>query len=81
MGNPGTTKSQSSEKSDEKTSWGRSSEATSEKTVSDLEESEKISDSKSYKQSDETSIPSPDGTPNTEREGGRADGSDTGGPM
>lgn len=81
MGNPGTTKSQATEKRDAKTSHDRLSEATSEETVSDLEESEKISDSKSYKGSDETSIPSPDGTPNTERSGGRADGSDTSGPM
>jgi hypothetical protein len=81
MGNSDTTKSQSPEKRDAKALQERSSEATSEKTVSDLEESEKISDSKSYNGSDETSIPSPDGTPNRERSGGRADGSDTGGPM
>lgn len=81
MGNPGTTKSQSTEKRDEKSSHDRLSEATSEKTVSDLEESEKISDSKSHTGSDESSFPSPDGTPDTERSGGRADGSDTGGPM
>ena len=81
MENLGTAKSQSTEKRDEKTSEDRSSEATSKKTVSDLEESEKISDSKSYNGSDESSIPSPDGTPDTERGGGRADGSDSGGPM
>ncbi len=61
MGNPGTTKSQATEKRDAKTSQDRSSEATSEKTVSDLEESEKISDSTPDTPSDETSVPSPDG--------------------
>lgn len=78
MGNPGTTKSPSTEKRDEKASQDRLSEATSEETVSDLEESGKISDSTT---SDETSIPSPDGSPDPERGSGRADGSDTGGPM
>jgi hypothetical protein len=78
MGKAGTTKSPSPQKRDAKASQERSSEATSEKTVGDLEESEKISDSKS---DDGTSIPSPDGTPDTERSRGRADGSDTGGPM
>jgi hypothetical protein len=81
MGNAGTTKSPSTEKRDEKASQGPLSEATSEKTVSDLEESERISDSKPDKTSDEASIPSPDGTPTPDRSGGRADGSDTGGPM
>jgi hypothetical protein len=79
MGNPG--KAQSPEKRDAKTSKDRLSDATSDKTVSDLEESEKISGSESDKQSGETAIPSPDGSPNSERGGGRADGSDTGGPM
>jgi len=81
MGNPDTTKSPPTEKRDPKTSQDRLSEATSDKTVSDLEESEKISGSESDKPSGETSIPSPDGSPNPERGGGRADGSDSGGPM
>jgi hypothetical protein len=80
MGNPDTGKSEAPEKRDAETSKNRLSEATSKKTLSDLEESEKSSDSKSSK-SDETSIPSPDGTPSPDRSGGRADGSDTGGPM
>ena len=78
MGNPGTTKSGSTERRDEKTSRDRLSEATSEKTVSDLEKSEKISSSTSDNQSSETSVPSPDGI---ERGDGRADGSDSGDPM
>ncbi len=81
MGNPGTTKSQSAEKHDAKTSQDRLSEATSEKTVSDLEESEKISDSTPDRPSDETSVPSPDGSAIPRSDGGSADGSDTGDPM
>lgn len=57
----------------------RKSEATSKETVSDLEESEESSDSKD-ESSSETSIPTPDGQMD-EGGGGRADGSDTGGPM
>lgn len=79
MGNPDTTKSRAPEKRDEEISKDRLSEATSKETVSDLEE--KSSNSNSNKLSDETSIPSPDGTPDPERSRGRADGSDTGGPM
>lgn len=56
----------------------RDSEATSKETVSDLEETEKSSGSKD--ESHETSIPTPDGQID-EAGGGRADGSDTGGPM
>jgi hypothetical protein len=78
MGNSSTTKSQSADKRDPKTSQDRLSEATSNKTVSDLEESEGISDSESSGPSD---VPSPDGSQNPDRGGGRADGSDTGGPM
>ncbi len=78
MGNPDTTKSQSPEKPEAKTSEDRLSEATSEKTVSDLEESEKIFDSKPV---DERSIPAPDGTPDPDQGSKRADGSDAGGPM
>lgn len=55
----------------------RQSDATSKETLQDLD----TTDSKPDRPSDEASIPSPDGTPNSERSGGRADGSDTGGPM
>ena len=55
----------------------RQSDATSKEMLQDLNKT----DSKPDKPSDETPIPSPDGTPNPERSGGRADGSDTGGPM
>ena len=78
MENRTTPKSQSPEEREAKTSEDPSSEATSEKTVSDLEESEATADSKSLEPSD---VPSPDGSPNPERGGGRADDSDTGGPM
>ena len=53
------------------------SDATSKKTLQDLDKT----DLKTDRQSDETSIPSPDGSPNSEPGEGRADGSDTGGPM
>ncbi|MDX6612800.1 MAG: hypothetical protein QOD75_1986 [Blastocatellia bacterium] len=57
----------------------RESEATSKETVSDLEETEKSSKT-GAQTSDETSVPTPDGQVE-EGGGGRADGSDTGGPM
>ncbi len=78
MGNAGTTKSQSPEKRKAKTSQDRLSEATSEKTVSDLEESEKISDSSPV---DRGYVPAPDGTPDPDQGSRSADGSDAGGPM
>jgi hypothetical protein len=56
----------------------RKSEATSKETLSDVEREKKTSNRKSS--GDQTSVPSPDGTPDPDR-GGRADGSDTGGPM
>jgi hypothetical protein len=77
MGNAGTTKSQSPEKSEER-SQDRISEATSEKTVSDLEESEKISDSNPV---DQRSIPAPDGSPDPDQGSRNVDGSDAGDPM
>ena len=80
MGNPGT-KSQTTESRDETTSRDRLSDATSEKTVSDLEETEKTTGAKSDTSSNSPSVPAPDGTPDPDRSGGRADGSDTGGPM
>lgn len=55
----------------------RLAEATSKEMVKDLENT----NSKPGESSDEASIPSPDGSPNSERSGGRADGSDTSGPM
>jgi hypothetical protein len=57
----------------------RESEATSKETVSDLEQTEKSSGSKD-ESSSESSIPTPDGQME-DSGGGRADGSDTGGPM
>jgi hypothetical protein len=78
MGNPDTNKSESTENRDAKTSPNPLAEATSDKTVSDLEENEDSSDSKSSKPSDERSIPSPDGSPDPDRGSG---GSDAGGPM
>ncbi|MCM3902358.1 MAG: hypothetical protein ND866_11680 [Pyrinomonadaceae bacterium] len=81
MGNPGTTKSPVPEERDAKNSKDRLSEATSEKTVSDLEKSEEISDSSHQEFRDDRSVPSPDGVQNPEQGDGRADGSDTGGPM
>ena len=57
----------------------RDAEATSSETLSDIEASEKVSDAGaggSESSPLETSSPSPDGG-----DGGRADGSDTGGPM
>ena len=78
MGNSGTTKSQPTEKDDAKTSQDRLSEATSGKTVSDLEETEKISDSKPV---NPRSIPAPDGAPDPDQGSRSADGSEAGGPM
>ena len=80
MGNQGT-KSQTTESRDEGTSHDRLSDATSEKTVSDLEETEKTTGAKSDASSSSPSVPAPDGMPDPDRSGGRADGSDTGGPM
>jgi hypothetical protein len=57
----------------------RKSEATSKETLSDIARDEKIAGTKGS--TDQTSVPSPDGTPDPDRSGGRADGSDTGGPM
>ncbi len=55
----------------------RQSEATSKDTLSDLRESEKVSDSNRH---DSSSLPSPDGQP-TPRGEESADGADTGDPM
>jgi hypothetical protein len=54
----------------------RESDATSKETVSDLEDKEKVSGSSG----EDRSVPDPDGEVE-DGEGGRADGSDTGGPM
>ena len=75
MGNPGTTKSPSPDKSEAKPSQDRLSEATSDKTVSDLEESEKLADSKPV---DQGSIPAPDGSPDPDQRNRSAEGSDAG---
>lgn len=63
----------------EKLMDGRKSDATSKETLSDVKRDEKIPDTK--RSEDGTAVPSPDGTPDPERGSGRADGSDTGGPM
>lgn len=55
----------------------RLAEATSKETVKDLENT----NSKPDRPPNGTSIPSPDGAPDDERNGGRADSSDTSGPM
>lgn len=55
----------------------RQSEATSKETLSDLRESEKVSDSSRH---DSSSLPSPDGQP-ARRGEESADGADTGDPM
>ncbi len=58
----------------------RQSEATSKDTLSDLEENEKIHGSKPDQSEEQRTVPSPDGQGEGSRSG-RADGSDTGGPM
>ena len=58
----------------------RQSEATSKKTLSDLEHDQKLFHTTPDRPGDEESVPSPDGEVGESR-GGRADGSDTGGPM
>ncbi|MEA2204078.1 MAG: hypothetical protein QOE77_854 [Blastocatellia bacterium] len=54
----------------------RESDATSKETVSDLDDKEKVPGSSG----EDRSVPDPDGEV-LDGEGGRADGSDTGGPM
>jgi hypothetical protein len=56
------------------------SDATSKETLEDLQKGEKVSDSNSENPAGRAAIPSPDGAPDTHRDG-RADGSETGGPM
>jgi hypothetical protein len=77
MGSPDTTNSQTPARSGAKSREDGSAEATTDKTLSDLEETEATFDSKSPEPSD---VPSPDGNPTPERPG-TADGTDTGGPM
>ena len=60
----------------EKELQGRQDEATSSETLNDVKRQEKTSDSRK-----DSSVPAPDGTPDPDSGGGRADGSDTGGPM
>ena len=55
----------------------RQKEATSSQTLNDVKRDEKASDVKGSTQ--DPSVPSPDGSPDPDS--GRADGSDTGGPM
>ena len=55
------------------------SDATSKKTLSDVEDSEKVSTRRESGSPTETSSPGP--SPDSSFGGGRADGSETGGPM
>ena len=57
----------------------RQKEATSSQTLNDMKRDEKASDGKGSRQ--DSSVPSPDGRPDPDSSSGRADGSDTGGPM
>ena len=62
----------------------RHDEATSSDTLSDVQQTQTDSatmQSGTSDASDSSSAPSPDGTPDTTRGGGTADGRDTGGPM
>lgn len=73
-----------SKNKDEKTGGGaathsRDQEATSSETLSDVEESEKVSTPRETGSPTETSSPGP--SPDGSFGGGRADGSETGGPM
>lgn len=77
MGNSSETKSNGPEATKVKSLEDRLSEATSEKTLSDLEKTEKDASSTTKKWDSE---PSPDGQMDDDRDG-RADGSDIGGPM
>jgi hypothetical protein len=68
-----------------KGSEGRDAEATSSETLSDVEKTQSTSKGEKSPTAERSSggrspVPSPDGTPIGDR-GGRADGSDTGGPM
>ena len=57
----------------------RKSDATSKETLNDVKQNEKAPETKGSGEG--TSVPAPDGTPDPDQGGGRADGSDTGGPM
>ena len=57
----------------------RQKEATSSQTLNEVKRDEKASDVKGSRQ--DSSLPSPDGSPDPDSGIGRADGSDTGGPM
>jgi hypothetical protein len=62
----------------------RKEEATSSETLDDLEATLPAGSAKSgtaSDTSDASSVPAPDGAPDPDRSGGRADGGDTGGPM
>lgn len=58
---------------------GGDKDATSKETLSDVESGEKISTGRETGSPTETSSPNP--SPDGASDGGRADGSDTGGPM
>ena len=64
---------------DERAGHSRDEEATSKDTLSDVEDSEKVSTPRETGSPTETSSPGP--SPDGPAGGGRADGSETGGPM
>ena len=65
--------------SDEKSSHSHDEAATSKETLSDVEDSEKVSTPRETGSPTETSSPGP--SPDSSAGEGRADGSETGGPM
>ena len=64
---------------DEKSGHGQDKDATSKETLSDVEAAEKVSTPRETGSPTETSSPGP--SPDSAFGGGRADGSETGGPM
>ncbi len=76
MGNPSEAKSDKSKQVAGKED--RLAEATSDETLSDLEADKKSSGAERV---ETEGVPAPDGTPAPDQGGGRADGSDSGGPM
>ena len=65
--------------SDEKSGHNQDKDATSKETLSDVEDAEKVSTPRETGSPTETSSPGP--SPDGPAGGGRADGSETGGPM
>ena len=59
----------------------RHAQATSSETLSDLEESQSANRTKAGASGSQKDAPAPDGAASVGERGGRADGSDSGGPM